>query len=254
MLIPLQEWGPIRPLGAGGWGRVGLWQKRDNQNRIIDEVVCKEQTYRHDQLAQTYEIFHMNENEEPVMNRLTSEAVIQRDLNQQHPGVAPHLRGYKYILEDRATKSGRYRYYLEYCPHNSLNRIHRLYRCWDTYLPEVFLWHVFHSLAAGCEALRDPPLEDNKAVTVEDRQESREDMHCLHLDWKPDNVLLGYPQEGQLYEGHEYPSALMNDFGTSIYVTGLVTDAMINPKELWWRGTAVYMPTVSTICLSSAPL
>ena len=163
------EWGPIRPLGEGTWGSVGLWQKRDDKNNIIDEVACKEQLFTSQSSPENYEV------DSTTNDRLTREAAIQRDINHQHPGAAPHLRGYKVILDKNFTHTGKYRSYVEYCPYGSLNHIRRLYRCWDTFLPEVFLWHLFFDLAKACEALRDCPPEDSKGFT-EEFSEVREDL------------------------------------------------------------------------------
>ncbi|OCT45868.1 hypothetical protein CLCR_11230 [Cladophialophora carrionii] len=237
------DWGPIRPLGRGGYGTVGLWQKRNSQNRIVDEVVCKEMrlpTLRDDPEngfdLDDYEIDHLSN------RKLLTEAAIHRDINMQHPGIAPHLRGYKF-LQDNGPGTGRYRFYMEYCPNGSLGRICSLYRCWNTFLPEVFVWHVFYSLARACEALRDTPPADSKMLQWprtrgEDYADIRENLYCLHMDVKPVNFLLGYPQEGQ-----EYPAALLNDFGASAYTSHSGDGPIKNPTDLFWRGTKEYYPT-----------
>jgi hypothetical protein len=250
-LIPLwTDWGPIRPLRKGGYGTVGLWQKRDGQNRIVDEVVCKEMRLptREEKPdggfdRDDYELDHMSN------RRLLTEAAIHRDINKQHPGVSPHLRAYKF-LQDNGPGSGRYRFYVEYCPHGSLGRICSLYRCWNTFLPEVFVWHVFYSLARACEALRDNPPADSKMLhwprtRREDYDDIREDLYCLHMDMKPINFLLGYPHEGQ-----EYPSALLNDYGVSVYTSHTGDGPTKNPTDLFWRGTRPYQPTVGETRLS----
>ncbi|OQV06504.1 Protein kinase domain-containing protein [Cladophialophora immunda] len=227
------EWGPVRLLGRGGYGIVGLWQKRDNKNQTIDEVVLKQTAYNSNETRVS-----AIELDPRAYPRHLIEAAIHKDINTQHPGVSPHLRQYKFIYEDRIHQQGRYRFYLEYCPHGSLYQLGRLYRCWDTYLPEVFVWHVFYSLAKACEALRDSPPADSRAIKEEYFELGLENVFCLHLDLKPENVLLGYPHEGQ-----EYPSALLNDYGISMYTICSDKFPGINPGEMWWRGTHSHRPT-----------
>ncbi|KAJ9617019.1 hypothetical protein H2200_000740 [Cladophialophora chaetospira] len=194
------EWGPIRPLGAGGFGTVGLFQKRDKQNNIVDEVVCKEIRFKPNKKGDTS--VALNDHEiDSLLNsgtkpKLAIEAAIHRDINVQHPGVAPHLRGYK-VLEDHLGDGGKH------------------------------------------HALRDPPPADSKMLLWPERGRDythiREKLYCLHLDMKPSNVLLGYP-----HKGDEYPSALTSDFGVAAYTTYSGEGPKKNPDDLEWRGTKKY--------------
>jgi hypothetical protein len=59
----------------------------------------------------------------------------------------------------------------------------------DAFLLETFIWHAFKGLAKSCEVLRDEPPDDSELSN----SQLDGDMFCLHLDWKSDNVLLGYP-------------------------------------------------------------
>ncbi|KIX94093.1 uncharacterized protein Z520_10119 [Fonsecaea multimorphosa CBS 102226] len=232
-----EEWGPVRLLGRGGHGLVGLWQKRDDNNRIVDEVVLKESRYSR---ANSRAALAM-ESDPNAYPRHLAEAAIHKDINAQHPGVAPHLRKYKFFYHDINEREGRYRLYFEHCPFGTLGRLGHLYRCWDTYLPEVFVWYVFYSLAKACEALRDAPPFDSRAIKEEYWSIRLEELFCLHMDFKPDNVLLGYPS----HEGAEYPSALLNDYGLSMY-TAVNDDPDFrtwNPTYMWHRGTHSYQPT-----------
>ncbi|KIW92513.1 uncharacterized protein Z519_06360 [Cladophialophora bantiana CBS 173.52] len=223
-----EEWGPIRLLGKGGYGMVGLWQKRNDKNQIIDEVVCKETEYLENK-TRVDEI----EVDPRAYPRILTEAAIHSDINARHPGVSPHLRKYKFISHATRGQKGRYRFYLEYCPYGNLHHLGRLYRCWNTYLPEVFIWHVFYSLAKACEALRNTPPLNSKAIKEEYFENLvHDELFCLHLDWKPENILLGYPHEGE-----EYPSALLNDYGISMYTTSKEGQRQLNPGLIWWRGT-----------------
>ncbi len=112
------EWGPVRVLGSGSYGRVGLWQKRDENNNAVDELALKEDVKPRTRF----------EPDEQIYPRLLREAVVQSELNGNDERAAPHLRRYKFISGDVAHTSGKYRFYLEFCPHDSLDRLWRLYR------------------------------------------------------------------------------------------------------------------------------
>lgn len=62
-------------------------------------------------------------------------------------------------------------------------RSNATYKAFNRYLPELFLWHVFDSLATALCALdfKDDPHFRRMAL-----------VHILHLDVKPQNILLGY--------------------------------------------------------------
>ncbi|EXJ92262.1 serine/threonine protein kinase [Capronia epimyces CBS 606.96] len=233
------EWGPVRLLGAGAYGRVGLWQKRNAKNVLIDELALKESILVRGADVKRTEGSKINQDRP----RLLKEAVIQHDLNVKDERAAPHLRRYKFVSDHRSNKEGRYRMYLEFCPHGSLDHLRRLYRAWDHYLPEVFVWHVFHRLAISCEALRDQPPAESLAIELDkfssiwDDQDD-EALICLHMDMKPQNVLLGYEPEDP--EENDYPEPKLSDFGLSEY-TGPSDDR--NPLFYWWRGTTAYKAT-----------
>lgn len=238
-------WGPIRPLGQGSFGNVALWQKRDDQNRIVDEVVCKETEF---DLLTSSNPRDRGEVDSESNTRLTREAAIHRDINRKPLGASPHLRRYKVISDDTPhtpERYGRCRYYLEFGRYGTLAHLIRLYQCWDTYLPEVFVWHVFQNLAKACEALRGCPPKDTKALDCrdsrgEDFSDIREDLFCLHLDVKPANILLGYPHQGQ-----DYPSALLHDYGISVYTSHSGRGPVQNPRKMWFKRTSGYEPPVS---------
>lgn len=160
------EWGPVRIVGEGGYGLVGLWEKRDKNNRTEDQIVIKQQSASED-AEYTYDL---NAEYYP---HLLQEAVIHRDLNQKAPGIFPKLRAYKYLKKpDKKPRSGpvvpsAYRMYLENCPYGDLAHLRRLYYMWDQPIPELFLWNVLVRLALGGEALRAPPPDDSFWVRSE---------------------------------------------------------------------------------------
>ncbi len=223
------EWGPVRVLGSGSYGRVGLWQKRDENNNAVDELALKEDVKPRTRF----------EPDEQIYPRLLREAVVQSELNGNDERAAPHLRRYKFISGDVAHTSGKYRFYLEFCPHDSLDRLWRLYRAWDTHLPEVFVWHVFHRLAISCQALHDSPAVDSLAWSRAVDPEDRKYGYCLHFDIKPSNVLLDFAPENP--DEHDFPQGKLSDYGLSLYSS---YEDPTNPKDHWWRRTTSYAPPV----------
>ena len=268
-----KEWGPVRLLGKGGWGCVGLWQKRDDQNQVIDELALKEQKFKETRTPEHLEV------DPRKFPRLLKEAVIQRDLNKKGTNAILRLRGYKYIdwgtrqLEElrRPIKEGRYRMYLAYAPHGDLEHLKELYRAWDHYLPELFVWHVFHRLAVASHALHDAPpadslyydskeisliqklLERQKKTAGSDHKQRSLDLRfwfCLHLDLKPLNVLLDDELEDvtQGSEEDDMPAPKLSDFGIAEY-TGW--DDTRNPEEFWSQGTVGYKIPVGAARINS---
>ncbi|KAF7193656.1 G2-specific protein kinase nimA [Pseudocercospora fuligena] len=65
------------------------------------------------------------------------------------------------------------------------------------FLPEPFLWHTFECLARAGQEM-EQPAEDDKWEII------------LHLDYKPRNIFLGLPDDGQ-YKG--YPVPKTGDYG-----------------------------------------
>jgi len=137
---------------------VGLWEKRDENNRAEDHIVVKQENEG------------MTRPFDPIRDpHLKPEAIIHRDMNKRQPGSFPKLRAYKHLEAYKNKRAGRipstpavYRMYLEHCPHGDLDRLRKLYSIWDQPLPELFIWHVFLRLAIAGEALRAPPSEDSE--------------------------------------------------------------------------------------------
>lgn len=47
-----EVWRPVRPLGEGGFGCVGLWQKFDRNGTVIDSMAIKQQKYLNKEASQ----------------------------------------------------------------------------------------------------------------------------------------------------------------------------------------------------------
>lgn len=217
------SWRPVRALGQGGFGIVGLWQKTGVGGEIQDEVAIKE-IERPPQGD-----YHLDRDP-----RLAREAVIMHQLNiaEQRRVHAPkhilRLRSFKHFPSAR-----RWRFFLEYAPHGDLHKLLYAYRAWDTYFPEEFLWHVFHSLAKAATIMEEGPfthLESGDPI----------DWSVIHLDLKPENLYLAQPDSVASFPN--YPTIKVADFGLS-ELTG--EDDEGNPFLYRLKGTEDYMPPVS---------
>lgn len=234
------SWLAERLLGAGAFGRVGLWVSRDKNGQIIDEMAVKEQDYE-----ETC-IWDKGVPEEAVYNELMNRDGIENIQrlrgfkSYRAPGDNPVLR-YAGEYRDR-----RWRYYFEYAPYGSLERLITRYRAWNQYLPESFLWHVFDSLAQILVTFDEtgPEVKEHKTGMV------RTADRLIHMDIKPDNIFLGYEQpfddQDHKYGGHQsnvYPMVKIGDFGVATLTS--VKDRE-NPWRLWGTGTRYYKPPEQT--------
>lgn len=117
---------------------------------------------------------------------------------------------------------------------------------WDQWLPELFIWHVLIQLIQGVKTLEKPPPPD----TLVELSSSYRKWFTIHLDLKPQNVLLDHPsEEGPVptawdtdVETPDYPDIRISDFGISAYTS--LDDAQ-NPHNLD-GGTDGYKPPEQT--------
>jgi serine/threonine protein kinase len=224
------SWQPKRALGRGGFGVVGLWQKIDWKGCVADEIAIKETAPRED-----------NDNHLDRDHNMPREAVIMKQLNDVQDERAKkdewrtknilRLRSFKNLSPHR-----RWRFYLEFAPYGDLFQLTYLYRAWDTYFPEDFLWHVFYSLAKAGVIMDEGPFTDPES------EEPVENGLVVHLDIKLENIYLSKPDRDTFFRS--YPVIKVADFGLSD-MTHQGDER--NPAYFRRRGTEGSMPPVSIL-------
>lgn len=197
------EWVGRRPLGAGGFGMAGLWEKHDDDGTVIEQMVIK-------QIGARKGIW---EPEMPV------EVKIMRKMQETGCASVVQFIAYKRYLQDRV-----HRIYMEYCPHGDLKRLYKRYRKFRLYMPEPFLWDVFHQLVETAVAMRYGPADGRW-----------DDYEIVHLDIKPANVFLHTEnrQSGVPF----YPATKLGDWGLARVTHA---DDPENPSSLRTAGTPGY--------------
>lgn len=139
-----EEWVAQRFLGCGAFGSVALWVKRDKDAVEVDHLAIKQADPQRVDLWDLHaaEKTDVSILEEPLL--LAREAVLQSHLNGSNIENLVHLRSFKTIdTREPATvqeEAPKWKFYLEYAPHGELARVIELYRAWNKYLPELFLW------------------------------------------------------------------------------------------------------------------
>ena len=171
---------------------------------------------------------------------LAKEAVLNTQANERCRENIIHLRRFKYYEKERM-----YRFFMEFSPHGDLARLAFRYQAYGNYLPELFLWYLFDSLATAILAMEseDQPWVDFKTKS------DLPSYYMLHLDLKPANVLLGYrlQQSAEVKAGDPtltYPTIQVSDFGLA-EVTGF--GDMRNPDKIRPNGTQFYEPPVCLV-------
>lgn len=213
-------WKPIRLLGEGGFGLVGLWQKFASDNRVIDSIAIKQQ----------------RRGSSPVVGEegLAMEAALMHSLNTPPDQNIIWLRSFK-----SHHKQGLWRFYFEFAQWGDLYTLKNHYQAWNTYLPEEFLWQLFNSLAAAAIRLERGPFPDIDTSTYCGEKDLP---IAIHFDLKPVNIFLAEPDgEQPSYYYSNYPCVKMADFGEA-EVTG--PKDVRNPQEFRESGTPGYRPPV----------
>ena len=214
-----EDWFPVRGLGIGGFGCVSHWVKRDMAGGIVDELAMKDADGSIERLGA-----HAT-----WAPHLVKEAFVQSQLTENDRQSFVNLKQYKYYVRGR-----RFRLYMEYAASGSLERIRRNYRAWDVYLPELFLWTVFHELATACRSMyRCPAQWRPYSPRPQDQQNPANQI--IHMDLKADNVFIfdrQRPNPNNVFPA-EYPQVKVADFGLA-----QVTSAQdpSNPRDMWRAG------------------
>lgn len=229
------DWIPIRPLGQGGFGVVGLWQRFDDSNEAIDSMAIKQQEYRRTDIQQrTLTLGN---------NGLAKEAFLMNQLNLR---MDPHiiwLRDFKNKSPERA-----WRFYFEFAPWSDLSVLKANYRAWNVYFPEEFLWHLFHGLARAALQL-STGLFERPVFGTGQQTRSDETAYVVHFDLKPENIFLSEPidPEDEDEDDHyfsNYPTVKMADFGVAQMTR---PSDLYNPSAYRASGTRGYRPPVSCL-------
>ncbi|ERF73546.1 hypothetical protein EPUS_08753 [Endocarpon pusillum Z07020] len=213
-------WKPVRPLGKGGYGIVGLWQQTDNNGIVLDSLAIKQQRYRDHTLSQA---------QLTADSGIAYEAGLMYQLNEQECPNIIKLRGFKDHPLERL-----WRFYLEYAEWGDLRRLETYYRAWNTYLPEEFLWQVFHDLANAALALAAGDFHK-----IGEASGPETDSYVVHFDLKPENIVLGDPPDPNPVHFSNYPVAKMADFGLARSTNHLDRS---NPAYYRGLGTPGYLP------------
>ncbi|KAL8924289.1 MAG: hypothetical protein Q9208_004070 [Pyrenodesmia sp. 3 TL-2023] len=206
-------WRGVRPLGRGGFGMAGLWEKLDENGALIDQLVVKQIG-----TGPGRPFFAGQPMEVSVMEEI---AKYTKDTGTENTGTVA-LRKYK-----RFPRREVHRLYLEFCPYGDLYKLIKQYRARKRFIPAGFIWNVFYQLAVACEVLESLPLNKRKEYS-----------EYVHRDIKPHNVFLAKPNknDGEVSDG-AYPMAKLGDFGLVI-CTSLEDPS--NPRYYRGDGTPGY--------------
>lgn len=225
------QWKPVRPLGKGGFGMVGLWQRLSRYGTVVDSLAIKQE--KQPERLVDYKLKTVG------YNGMTKEAMLTIMVNPEgfHKNMV-QLRGFR---SNRPSKL--WRYYLSFAPHGDLRLLMNKYRGWNTYFPEEFLWQIFHGLANAVQTLEKGPFDDMATGTRLPAGEA----WLLHLDLKPENIFLDDPVDSPNYIFINYPTVKVGDFG--IAQLSSPNDAT-NPTFLRYAGTEGYDPPVRLLHVS----
>ncbi|CAK4034366.1 Ca2+ calmodulin-dependent kinase [Lecanosticta acicola] len=200
-------------LGSGMCGSASLWAREDHHARIVERIVVKDsqllQNMDWNSSANWYGDIHMRIPYEWITNRWLK--ACEESIN-----VVECKKAYSIYDELHM-----YRVYLEYCPHGTLedliarhDRLRRPeIRAFDGQriphrIPVRALWAIFEALVSAVCLMRHGRLPDQ-----DERRTTPDHRTILHLDIKPENVLLAEPNK-ELWPGIPVPKVA--DFGIAI--------------------------------------
>ncbi|EHY57779.1 hypothetical protein HRR83_005310 [Exophiala dermatitidis] len=216
------QWECTELLGKGSFGVVGQWTKFDKHGRAVDTIAIKQTD--------------IDEREVDRNNNVTIpwEVLIMRGLADQGCRNVAGIRKYKLFL---GGSRARWRYYLEYHRHGTLddlverykdhNRRHPRHR---DHIPETFMWQAFHDFALA--AYHMSTIRFDKSVAP-----PGDDHFVLHLDLKHENVLLCEPPTSR--NSLPYPTLKVGDWGMAEYTS---RQDVNNSKRWKCYGTICWFP------------
>ncbi|KAI1609090.1 kinase-like domain-containing protein [Exophiala viscosa] len=212
-----QEWSFERPLGKGSYGAAALFVKVDETQKVVDEFALKVADLNPNSLVHKAKV------------DLTHEAAIMAQTNDWKTDSIVRLRQFN-VSGDYA------RYYFEFCRYETLETLRLKYKAWNTYLPELFLWHVFSSLAEGCARFGSGPFKNLASSRF---GQSMPDGYLLHNDIKTENILLGSNMTKDS-QRKWYPIPKFADFGLSIITAP--NEALRNQARFLQVGSRAWYP------------
>ncbi|KAL8645090.1 MAG: hypothetical protein Q9226_007459, partial [Calogaya cf. arnoldii] len=198
-------WKGIKILGTGGEGRAGLFQK-DNADGTTSSICIKQKN---------------NFRNDPKLRKPTEVTVLE-DLRDRPKNGSIVLLKYR-----RYPKIMAHRLYMEFCEHSDLYYLISRYRRRKQYLPEEFIWDVFHHLVNAIKAMDSGPSKRKHPYLTT----------YVHRDIKPENIFLAAPQGYNDGGIPAYPTTKLGDFGFAI-ATG--EDDEHNPHRLKDLGSKGY--------------
>ncbi|KAL8775998.1 MAG: hypothetical protein Q9213_008413, partial [Squamulea squamosa] len=207
-------WQGVKPLGKGGFGMAGMWERRGEDNDIVDRMVIKQIGKHRSDKDKAWDPSHPLEVE--LMRALKAKANIVQ------------IKGYRRYLHQEV-----HRIYMEYCSFGDLHGLITEYRARRQYMPEPFICHVFLHLARACQALLQPHSPKSDPTKYKDQSRNM----IAHLDIKPRNVFLGESSNERVDNAMRYPEVKLGDFGVGRF-TGVADKR--NPWAYRGQGTEGY--------------
>ncbi|KPI41907.1 uncharacterized protein AB675_5468 [Cyphellophora attinorum] len=206
---------------------VGLWVKRDAEQKRVDEILVKETAaFDHAYFSET-----LKKTGKKKRSGIAMEAVWHLDIQRQERADRPdeeirnivHLRGYKYNNWPKQSETP-IRLYLTYAPHGTVLDLNFRYQLCGHSVPEAFWWHLLSSVAKACLVFKRPLEEDALYYKTTESSGRSDGDYMLHGDIKHVNVVLDYaPLEDEtlhrIYQRLEEP-----DHFTRIYPVVKLTD------------------------------
>ncbi|KAI9719048.1 MAG: hypothetical protein M1812_003678 [Candelaria pacifica] len=175
--IPGDTWSPIDGIDRRHPGTVTLWHRKAKFSESTDYLACKTIS-----------------NQPNFFKDYVVEARLVRRLNFVGCENVPKVFDWKAIGRDRT------RIIYEYCQHGGLNHMIQFYQNNRLFVPEAFIWHVFHSLVKVICYCETGSLGGGRRAGWDT---------IVHLDMKPTNIFLGDPVAS---DNALYPAIKFVDF------------------------------------------